>query len=89
MSLKKFLPFACLLFVGLTACQDKQLRQWVGAEPPSQAPPSDNTVHEWHKKVFRAICRLEAAANIPTTDRMCPNGPGDPTGAPPRPPPWE
>jgi hypothetical protein len=37
-------------------------------------------------KLYPAICRLEQAANIPMTQRLCPEGPGTNGGAPPKPP---
>jgi hypothetical protein len=45
--------------------------------------------YNWQRdKLYPAICRLEQAANIPVTDRLCPGGPGTGGGAPPKPPPF-
>jgi hypothetical protein len=44
--------------------------------------------YAWEQKLYQSICELEKAANIPVPKRLCPGGPGDGSGAPPKPPPF-
>jgi hypothetical protein len=67
-------PVIALLSVGLVACKDPKVREWI-----PQA-------HAWHSKVYTSLCSVEQSINLPTGQRLCPAGPGDPGGAPPPPP---
>ena len=72
----------------ITGCTDEVARTKVKTLRDSVNIYVDS-IYTWQeKKLFPAICTLEAAVNIPTGNRLCPGGPGTPVGAPPKPPPF-
>jgi hypothetical protein len=72
--------------IAMLTSEVRQLKEWLGTSPSPVARP-ENTVHEWHKNVFKAICNLEFKASPPAADRLC-AGTDPEHGGPPQPPPW-
>ena len=87
--MRRWQRYLAVVLVGagaITGCTDRELR--VRHKTLRDSVNKYVTdIYAWHDdKLFPAICRLEAAANIPTENRLCTDGPGTPVGAPPTPP---
>ena len=71
-------PLGLVATLALGGCKDTELR--------GVLKPWFQEEHDWHMKVFTAICQLEEKAAIEIPKRLCPGGPGEPGGRPPAPP---
>jgi hypothetical protein len=64
-----------------------ELKDWLGRSP-NQVKKASFNVHQWHQKVYAAICNLENRVKPGGNDVLCHPEISADHNAPPNPPPW-